>query len=178
MLDQMNSIVLDCGFWQMKIGFSGDESPRYIERSLIGYSKNKAITSSGENWEILIGEKIIEKNNFLDVCDCFDVNGNFYHNWMEILINEMYYDKMCLDSTAFPVLFTVSPFFTEKLRSELAANFFETFKVPSLYHMVSNTGGILAEGKSSGLILDSGYAGSYTMSIFEGLPVEDQLMSS
>lgn len=45
----------------MKIGFCGDEAPRYLERSLIGYSKNLAITSSGENREILVGEKVLEK---------------------------------------------------------------------------------------------------------------------
>lgn len=54
------------------MGFSGDECPWYIDRSLIGYSKNKAITSSGENREILVGEGTIEKSNFLEVCDCFD----------------------------------------------------------------------------------------------------------
>ena len=45
-------MVLDSGFWEMKIGFAGDEAPRYTERSLVGYSKNKAITSSGENRDI------------------------------------------------------------------------------------------------------------------------------
>lgn len=97
---------------------------------------------------------------------------------MEILINEMYYDKMCVDSSDFPILFTVSPYFTEKIRSKIAANFFETFKVPGIYHMLTNTGGILAEGRTSGLVLDSGYAGTYSLSIFEGLPIEDCLISS
>lgn len=35
--------------------------------------------------------------------------------------------------------------------------------------------GIFAEGKTTGTILDSGYAGTYALNIFEGYPIEDNL---
>lgn len=34
------TIVLDLGLWEMKVGFNGDEGPRYAQRSLVGHSKN------------------------------------------------------------------------------------------------------------------------------------------
>ena len=49
MLNSSKVVVIDSGLWEMKIGFAGDEAPRYIDRSVIGYSKNEAITSSNSN---------------------------------------------------------------------------------------------------------------------------------
>lgn len=56
--------------------------------------------------------------------------------------------------------------------------FFETFKVPAIYALSSNVGGIYFEGKTTGVVVDSGLTGSYALSIFEGYPVYDTMISS
>lgn len=64
------------------------------------------------------------------------------------------------------------------MKIDLAVNFFETFSVPAIYLMFSNVGGIYSEGKTSGLVLDSGLTGTYSLNVFEGYPVMDTLQRS
>lgn len=85
---------------------------------------------------------------------------------------------MCIDITEFSMCISLSPFFNEKMKTELAENLFENFNVPSIYLMTSNIGGIYSEGKTTGLVLDSGMCGTYLLNIFEGYPIEDNLISS
>lgn len=51
----------------MKIGFAGDEAPRYEDRNLIGYSKNNNINSSEEDREYYIGNDALINKKLLNI---------------------------------------------------------------------------------------------------------------
>ena len=60
----------------------------------------------------------------------------------------------------------------------MAELLFENFNILGVYWSLSNVTGIFAEGKTSGLVIDSGFTGTYALNIFEGYPVEDNLSKS
>ncbi len=162
------AIVLDSGLFESKIGFAGDEAPRYTDRTIIGYSKNEAITASGENREIFIGRNAIEKKSLLNLFSPLTDNNkcdfrNLEKNW-----HDLFYNKMLVDIQDFPIFLTFSSFFQETERKKLCEILFESFNIPGVYWSLSNVSGIYAEGRTSGLIVDSGFSGTYALNIFEG----------
>lgn len=157
----------------MKVGFAGDEAPRYLERAVVGYSQNYAITASEDNKENFVGERALDKENFLNIYECLDDNYEYNLKRLEILWHDLFYEKMRVDITDFPMIISLSSFFDEKKRGDVTACIFETFNVPSIYTINSNVSGIFAEGKTTGMIMDSGYSGTYATNIFEGYPIHD-----
>ena len=55
-----DTLVLDIGLWEMKIGFNGDEGPRHTQRSLVGHSKNFAITTGITKRDYLVGSEALD----------------------------------------------------------------------------------------------------------------------
>ncbi len=76
-------VVLDSGLWEMKIGFAGDEAPRYTNRSVVGYSKNTAITASGQNRELFIGKNALEHKDLLHIEGPLVKESDFKANHIE-----------------------------------------------------------------------------------------------
>lgn len=97
---------------------------------------------------------------------------------LEILWHDLFYEKMRVDITDFSMIISLSSFFDEQWRTDITSKIFETFNVPAIYTINSNICGILAEGKTTGIILDSGYSGSYAVNIFEGYPIQDHSVLS
>ena len=60
----------------------------------------------------------------------------------------------------------------------MAETLFEDFNVPAIYWNTSNVSGIYAEGKTTGMVLDSGFSGVYCLNVFGGYPIEDNIASS
>ena len=82
---------------------------------------------------------------------------------------------MKIDIQDFPVFLTLSAFFDETKKLELCELLFENFNVPALYSSISNVTGLYGDGLTSGLVLDSGFSGTYVSNIFEGYNVEDNV---
>lgn len=176
----MNSqfIVLDLGLYQMKIGFSGDEAPRYNNISCVGYPKNEAITSSQENRQVLVGENALKIKNFLTLKE--SINNDFSINFrtVEKILHELFYAQMKINIVDFPLFATMNSFFTYEDKKQLIEILFEHFNVPSVFLTSSGVTGIYAEGRTNGIILDSGHSGSSVIQVFEGLQIDNELVSN
>lgn len=166
--------MIDSGLYMMKIGFGGDEAPRYTERSLIGYSKNNAITASEDNKALFVGENVLEKSNFLWIEDCMTSERKCDMKKLEIVWHNLLYDKMKVDPCNFSLILTMSPYFDDTQRKDIAEIFFESFNINALYNTISNVTGIYSEGKTTGMVVDSGYVGAFALNIFEGYPILDR----
>lgn len=85
---------------------------------------------------------------------------------------------MCVDITDFSMIVSLSSFFDETQRTDITVRLFETFCIPAIYTINSNVSGIFSEGRTSGVVVDSGYSGTYALNIFEGYPVNDNEVRS
>lgn len=82
---------------------------------------------------------------------------------------------MQIDPTTTPLFNINSGFLDLNFKLDLSEIIFETFNFPKMYSTISNVTGIFAEGKSTGISLDSGYLGSTCMRVFEGYPEQKQM---
>lgn len=94
---------------------------------------------------------------------------------LEQVWNSVLYEGIRIDPTTTPLLVINSAFLDIEFKLNQLKMAFETFNFPRLYLTISNVTGILAEGKSSGVILDSGYLGTTCLRIFEGYPETQEM---
>jgi actin-related protein len=94
---------------------------------------------------------------------------------LERIWNSIFYESIQIDPTNTP-LFTVNSGFLElDFQLGLSEIIFETFNFPKMYSTISNVTGIFAEGRTTGISLDSGYLGTTCMRVFEGYPEHKDL---
>ncbi len=70
------------------------------------------------------------------------------------------------------VLITESPLASKEKRAKLAELLFETFNVQKIHIANSSMLGLFAYGKTSGLIVDSGFNLTTSVPIYEGFPLQ------
>lgn len=171
-------LVLDNGLWQQKIGFCGDEAPRYIDQTIIGNPKNPAITSSHENRGVFIGESALSIQRYLNLKESLDDQNECSYSDLEKIWHELFYNKMKVNITDFPVFLMLSAYFDESNKISLVETLFESFNIPSMFMESSAVTGLFAEGLVSGAVLDAGYSGTSASLVFEGLLVESEMVKS
>lgn len=81
----------------MKIGFAGDEAPRYEDRNLIGYSKNNNINSSEEDREYYIGNDALINKKLLNIQYPLSSQNECQFQNFEKIWHELFYNKMKID---------------------------------------------------------------------------------
>merc|ERR1712139_256068 len=67
-----------------------------------------------------------------------------------------------------PVLLTEPPYNPKPSRERMVETMFETFGVPSLNISIQGVLALLGQGRTTGLVLDSGEGVTHTIPIFDG----------
>jgi len=86
-----------------------------------------------------------------------------YKMWHHGFINEL---QMTPEDS--PILMTEPPGNTKKNREILIEMMFEKFQVSSFYLALQQVLALFASGKTTGVVLDSGYSMTSTVPIYEG----------
>ena len=95
-------------------------------------------------------------------------NGDI-KNWddMEKLWHHTY-KELGVQSEEFPVLLTEAPTNPAASREKMTETMFEAFRVPALYVANKAVLALFASGRTTGLVLDSGYDTTFSVPIYEG----------
>lgn len=95
---------------------------------------------------------------------------------LERIWNSVFYEGIKIDPLKSPLFLVQSAFLDDNFNKKLIEIIFELFNFPKMYSTISNVTGILAEGRTTGISLDSGYLGTTCLRVFEGFP-EKKTMS-
>ncbi|CAI7766581.1 unnamed protein product [Closterium sp. NIES-54] len=76
-----------------------------------------------------------------------------------------------------PVLLTEAPTNLEENREKMAEMMFETFNVPAMYVAIQAVLALYSSGRTTGLVLDSGYGVSRAVPVYEGLALPHAVLS-
>ena len=88
----------------------------------------------------------------------------------ETLFHYLLYDKMKVVPEEVSVLITEEPLSTKENRAKLSEILFETFNVEKIHIANSSMLGLFSYGKTSGLIVDSGFNLTSSVPLYEGFP--------
>ncbi|MFX1294776.1 MAG: actin, cytoplasmic 2 [Promethearchaeota archaeon] len=163
-------VVVDNGTGITKNGYAGEDQPRSVFPTLIGYPKYTSIMTDVEHYtrEYYIGEEALQLRGVLRLS--YPVGHGIVEDWgaMEKIWHYTFYTDLRLDPAEHPVLLTEPPLNPRPNREKMCEIMFETFNVPALYIAMQAVLSLYASGRTTGLVCDSGTGVTHVVPIYEG----------
>ena len=149
--DEKNShIIIDNGSDYCKAGFSGEEGPRLVIPTCVGYPKY-AINEE----KVLFGVDALAKKSVLRLK--YPINYGVVNNWddMEKIWSHAF-TELCVPPEDYNIMLTEVILNSKENREKMAEIMFETFNVSGLYISDAPTLCLYSAGKFHGIVVDSG----------------------
>ncbi len=163
-------IVIDNGTGITKNGYAGEDQPRSVFPTLIGYPKYTSIMTDVEHYtrEYYIGEEALQLRGVLRLS--YPIGHGIVEDWgaMEKIWHYTFYTDLRVDPAEHPILLTEPPLNPRPNREKMCEIMFETFNVPALYIAMQAVLSLYASGRTTGLVCDSGTGVTHVVPIYEG----------
>ncbi|MFX1252437.1 MAG: actin, cytoplasmic 2 [Promethearchaeota archaeon] len=170
-------VVLDNGTCLSKNGYGGEDQPRSVFNTLLGYPKypNSIYTSYVD--EYFIGKNTCKLQDALELN--YPIKRGVIEDWeaMEKVWHYTFFKDLRLDPAEHPVLLSERSGNPAPNRERAAEILFETFNIPALYISNQGTLSLYASGRTTGLIVDIGEGKTDIVPIYEGFAVTDAVRS-
>ncbi|MHA1126951.1 MAG: actin, cytoplasmic 2, partial [Candidatus Heimdallarchaeota archaeon] len=128
---QEKALVIDNGTGLSKNGYAGEDQPRSVFPTLIGYPKYQSIMTDVEHYvrEYYIGEEALNLRGVLKLL--YPIEHGTVEDWdaMERIWHFTFYNDLRENPNEHPVLLTEAPLNPEHNREKMAEIMFETFDV-------------------------------------------------
>jgi len=163
-------LVVDNGTGMSKNGFAGEDQPRSVFPTLVGYPKYVSIMSDVEHYsrEYYIGEEALSMKGVLKLN--YPVEHGIIEDWiaMEKIWHYTFFTDLRVDPSEHPILLTEAPLNPRKNREKMAQIMFETFNAPAMYVSMQAVLSLYGSGRTTGCVIDIGDGVSHVVPIYEG----------
>ncbi|MEA2070273.1 MAG: actin, cytoplasmic 2 [Asgard group archaeon] len=167
---QEKALVIDNGTGLSKNGYAGEDQPRSVFPTLIGYPKYQSIMTDVEHYvrEYYIGEEALNLRGVLRLL--YPIEHGTVEDWdaMERIWHFTFYNDLRENPNEHPILLTEAPLNPEHNREKMAEIMFETFNVPAMYVSMQAVLSLYASGRTTGMVVDSGDGVTHIVPIYEG----------
>ena len=169
--DGYSTVIIDIDSGIIKSGFGGEDSPRNIFNSIVGIPKMPGVMVSMGQQERFVGEEAISKLEIMNFNA--PIQRGQISDWdkFETLLHYLLYEKMKVVPEEISIMITESPKSPKENKQKLSELLFETFNVQNIHLANSSMLGLFAYGKTSGLIVDSGFNITSSVPLYEGFPL-------
>ena len=142
----------------VKAGFAGEDAPKVIFPSMVGYAKDGTM---------YVGDAAQKKIGVLDIKR--PIQHGIVTDWenYEILLRHAF-DALEVKPDGQALLMTEAPLNPKANREKLTQLCFDTFNTSAMYVAIQAVLALYANGRTTGIVLDSGYGVSHTVPIYEG----------
>ena len=166
-------LVIDNGTGLSKNGYAGEDQPRSVFPTIIGYPKYKSIMTDVEHYvrEYYIGEEALGLRGVLKLV--YPVEHGIINDWeaMEKIWHYTFYNDMRVNPNEHPVLLTEAPLNPRVNREKMTEVMFKTFNVPAMYVSMQAVLSLYASGRTTGIVVDSGDGVTHIVPIYEGFAI-------
>ena len=172
------NIITDNGTGYYKAGFSGEEGPRSVSPTIVGYPKYFQSMIGGDKKEFFVGADAEAKRGVLKLN--YPIKYSIIDNWddMDKVWGHIFTYELRTAPEEHNVMltqFSKDCYETKLNREKMAQIMFEFFNVPALYIADPATLSMYSIGKYTGLAIDSGDGGTSISPIFDGFPLRHAL---
>ncbi|KAG5465645.1 hypothetical protein CUR178_00355 [Leishmania enriettii] len=176
----VESVVVDVGSRDTRIGFSGEEAPRATLRSCVGLPRPKRPrpTLLQHSFDIVAGDAAYRDDDLLELV--FPVRAGHVHDYdaFEKLLFYAFVEEARITPDVSQFLFLEPADQPRLSRERLCEVLFESFNIP-LAGLLTNTAATLySSGRTSGLALDSGAGRTCVAAVEEGYTLAYSVRSS
>jgi actin beta/gamma 1 len=166
-------LVVDNGTGLSKNGYAGEDQPRSVFPTLIGYPKYQSIMSDVDHYvrEYYVGEEAMNLRGVLKLI--YPIEHGVVNDWdaMEKVWHYTFHNDLRVNPSEHPVLLTEAPLNPAKNREKFAEILFETFNVPAMYVSMQAVLSLYASGRTTGLVVDAGDGVIHIVPIYEGFAI-------
>ncbi|KAH0764939.1 hypothetical protein KY285_000810 [Solanum tuberosum] len=164
----IRTLVIDNGTEMIKAGFAGEDSPRAVIKSIVVRPRHRGITLERGPRDAYVGDEPLAERGSLVLK--YPIEQGIVRNWddMEKLWHHTFYNELRVAPEEHPVLLTEAPFNTKINRERMTRIMFKTFNVPAMYVASQAVLSLLANGCTTGIVLDSGYCVTHAVPVYEG----------
>ncbi|OQR96778.1 actin-like protein [Achlya hypogyna] len=174
-MDEVGAVVVDTGSGSVKVGFSGEDTPRGIFQTSLGTPRNPEwlLAHHGglkPDRDYFVGKDCAAVREHLEVID--PVVRGTVTDWeaMEKVWDYMFEHELRMNPEAvnMPVLSTMSPPTAKAQLAKTAQLMFESYKATAFYSMQTCVLSLFASGRTRGIVVEAGHGSSHAVPIFEG----------
>ncbi len=166
-------LVIDNGTGLSKNGYAGEDNPRSVFPTLIGYPKYVSIMTDVEHYvrDYYIGEEAQNLRGVLKLV--YPIEHGQVKDWdaMEKIWYYTFFNDLRVDPTEHPVLLTEAPLNPLKNREKMAEIMFETFNVPAIYISMQAILSLYSSGRTTGIVVDIGDGVAHIVPVYEGFAI-------
>ncbi|CAN9507602.1 unnamed protein product [Ophioblennius macclurei] len=167
MTDYQTPVVLDTGSGLMKAGFAERDLPHVVFPTIIGTPKYEEIMNGNLDRETYIGHEAQHMRGVLalrhpiknGIIRCWDDMEKIWHHTFQ---------QLRVDPEDHPVMLTEAAMNPLENRQRMVEIMFERFAVPFSYVAMQAVLALYADGRTTGVVLDSGDGVSHSVPVFEG----------
>jgi len=194
--DEVGALVFDPGHYSFRVGYAGEDCPKSEIPSFVGISEDKSSTDNevkSENMEV-DGQKI-DLNNITKKYHVDTVGLHFPKKGMEVstyikdgmiedwdmleqILDYSYAKIIKSESEYHPVLFSEAAWNQKPRREKLTELMFEKYNVPAFFLVKNAVLAAFANGRSTGLVLDSGASHTSAIPVHEGYVLQQAIVKS
>ena len=170
-MSENKNIVIDNGSGVIKAGFSGDNQPSVKFPSIVGVPRSEKQMVGVESKSEYIGDEAQKMRGVLNLK--YPIESGIINEWdlMEKVWDYCFSNELRVDPTEHKVMLTEAPNNPKTNREKMTQLMFETFQVQGLYVAIQAVLSLYSNGRTTGMVVDSGDGVTHTIPVFEGFSI-------
>eukprot|EP00924_Labyrinthula_sp_SR-Ha-C_P002663 maker-scaffold_13-snap-gene-3.58-mRNA-1 protein AED:0.01 eAED:0.03 QI:0/0/0/1/0/0/3/0/742 len=177
--EEIGAVIIETGSFTTNAGIAGYETPKAKFPTVVGRRKIFPLFSMGQDEpDAWVGDDAISRRGFMYLKN--PISHGLVTNWddLEKVWHHTFYNELRIAPEEHSVILIEPILNTIKQRERMTQIMFETFNVKSLWIKNSAYLALLALGKETGVVLDSGLDMTSVVPIFEGYIIYYGIMES
>jgi len=165
------AIVIDNGSGVIKAGFSGDNQPSVKFPSIVGVPRTDKQMVGVESKSEYIGDEAQKMRGVLKLS--YPIESGIVTDWgqMEKVWEYCFSNELRVDPSEHKVMLTEAPSNPKANREKMTQLMFETFQVQGLYVAIQAVMSLYSNGRTTGMVCDSGDGVTHTVPVYEGFSI-------
>ena len=166
-------VIIDIGTCYTKAGLSGEEGPRAVFPSIVGYPKYTSGMVGGDKKEFFVGADAEFKRGAGLLKLNYPIECGVVNNFddYEKILGHIFNKELRVAPEEHYIMLTESPNNTKKNREEMAKLIFEDFNPAGLYIANSAVLSLYSSGQFNGITIDSGGDITHIVPIYDGFGI-------
>ncbi|CAG0895603.1 unnamed protein product, partial [Darwinula stevensoni] len=179
--DEVGAVVFDVGSQSLRAGYAGEDSPKAEIPSFVGVYEEEVERDGNKSMEkkylidstaIRVPKQGVEMQTYL--------KDGMIEDWdlFEKVLDFTYKKYIQSESLYHPVLISEAPWNLKAKREKLVELMFEKYQVPAFYLVKNAVLACFANGRSTGLVLDSGATQTSAIPVHDGFVLQHAIVKS
>ena len=162
------NIVIDNGSGVIKAGFSEENAPSVKFPSSVGVPRSDKQMIGVDSKSEYVGDEAQKMRGVLKLS--YPIESGIVTSWdlMEKVWEYCFSNELRVDPSEHKVMLTEAPLNPKVNREKMTQLMFETFRVEGLYVAIQAVLSLYSNGRTTGLVCDSGDGVTHTVPVYEG----------